>query len=576
MKPLFLFLLLSFLFFDLSSQNKKLTIEGLQGTRINFNTIVADSLEAIHEGKKVLSQLFEQAYLAASIDSQEIGKEYITFYVDKGKPYKWVKLSQGNINPNEVSQFDYNGRLFFNRPFNGNQLSKFYKRAISHYENNGYPFASITLDSIQIDSNRIKASLKLSKNQFYKIDSIIIKGKSGISETYLLQYLGLEVGSPYNESIIKQISTRIREIPFVLENKKQEVQFFESGVKIILDLKKKKASRFDGVIGLLTNENDGKIELTGDVDLKLINSFNRGEGIGFNWRKLKGNSQDLNLNFQYPYLFKTQFGVDFDFKLFKRDTTFIDLTTRAGISYLFKRGESFTFFLENKSSNLLSRNALITQNATNIPALGDVRINSFGITYSLNRLDYLFNPRKGFITTTTFSVGRKKLIKIDSLERENPSIYNGVDLSTTQYNGKIRIEYFVPIASRSTLKFANKSATNYAENLYQNELLRIGGLKLLRGFDEESINASTYSIFTLEYRFLLDKNSFFSLFSDGGYYENNNVESYLSDTPFGIGAGISFETKAGIFTFNYAVGKQFDNPIEFRAAKVHFGFVNFF
>ena len=112
--------------------------------------------------------------------------------------------------------------------------------------------------------------------------------------------------------------------------------------------------------------------------------------------------------------------------------------------------------------------------------------------------------------------------------------------------------------------------------IYRNELLRIGGLKILRGFDEESINTSSYSIFTLEYRFLLDRNSYFALFSDGGYYESKDVENSFSDTPLGIGAGINFETKAGIFSFNYAVGRQFDNPIEFRAAKIHFGFVNLF
>jgi hemolysin activation/secretion protein len=107
--------------------------------------------------------------------------------------------------------------------------------------------------------------------------------------------------------------------------------------------------------------------------------------------------------------------------------------------------------------------------------------------------------------------------------------------------------------------------------------MRIGGLRTLRGFDEESISASSYSIFSLEYRFLLDQNSFFSVFSDYGLYENNTTGSeYIYDTPLGIGAGISFETKAGIFTFNYAVGSQFGNPIDVRAAKIHFGFINFF
>ena len=76
---------------------------------------------------------------------------------------------------------------------------------------------------------------------------------------------------------------------------------------------------------------------------------------------------------------------------------------------------------------------------------------------------------------------------------------------------------------------------------------------------------------------MVDNFSFFSVFSDYGLYENNTTGvEYISDTPVGVGAGVSFETKAGIFTFNYAVGSQFGNPIDVRAAKIHFGFINFF
>ena len=48
------------------------------------------------------------------------------------------------------------------------------------------------------------------------------------------------------------------------------------------------------------------------------------------------------------------------------------------------------------------------------------------------------------------------------------------------------------------------------------------------------------------------------------------------DQPIGYGAGISFETKAGIFSINYAIGQQKGNPPDMKAAKVHFGIVNRF
>ncbi|MEM9024212.1 MAG: BamA/TamA family outer membrane protein, partial [Bacteroidota bacterium] len=113
------------------------------------------------------------------------------------------------------------------------------------------------------------------------------------------------------------------------------------------------------------------------------------------------------------------------------------------------------------------------------------------------------------------------------------------------------------------------------ESLFRNELYRIGGLKTLRGFDEESIFASIYSIATVEVRYLLEQNSYAYLFWDGAYVENNSQGSAFTDRPFGFGVGVSFETKAGIFSFSYALGKQRGNPILLRAAKLHFGFVTF-
>jgi outer membrane protein assembly factor BamA len=548
---------------------------GVKEVKVNAPKFVSDSTQLLKECHKILQELYLASYLSATIDSIRSTEGDFKVFIDQGEQFKWLNLSPGNLDPLAQSKVDLSGRLFLNRPFNSQQLEKLFRRTIKYYENNGYPFARVALDSIMLSENKLSAALNVKKNQYYIVDSILLKGQSGIKKSYLLHYLDLKAQQAYNEEAISSISKRILEIPFIEEERPHQVQFFEEGVKILLYTKKKRASRFDGVLGLLSNEGSGKIELTGDVDLNLINSFNRGEHLQFNWRKLKGNSQDLTLGFLYPYFLNTPFGIDFDFKLYKRDTTFIDLISRLGVSYALKRGEVISFYVENKTSNLLSRRSLITNSST-LPEIGDVSINSFGLAYELKRYDYIYNPTKGFMLRSQFFVGRKKLRKILALEEENPGIYDDVDLSTTQYQAELKLRYFVPLGKRSTIMLGNQSASNYSERLYQNELLRIGGLKVLRGFDEESINASTYSVFTLEYRFLLDRNSYFSLFSDGGIYENNNIDGYSSDTPLGLGAGISFETNAGIFTFNYAIGKQMGNPFQFQAAKIHFGFVNFF
>jgi hemolysin activation/secretion protein len=110
----------------------------------------------------------------------------------------------------------------------------------------------------------------------------------------------------------------------------------------------------------------------------------------------------------------------------------------------------------------------------------------------------------------------------------------------------------------------------------QNEQYRLGGSRLMRGFDEESLFATRYMVGTLEYRLLIGRNSYFYTFGDAGYIQNFTRTTRASDTPIGFGAGITFETKVGLFGVSLAVGKQAANPIDFRNVKTHFGYVSLF
>ena len=315
----------------------------------------------------------------------------------------------------------------------------------------------------------------------------------------------------------------------------------------------------------------GKISFTGDVSLKLQNGLGRGELIDLNWRRLQIQTQDLKLRLVYPFLFRSPFGVDYSFKLYKKDTSYLDVNQNIGLQYLFIGGNYFKIFYSNKSSALLSTKGL--EYSTTLPANADIQNNMYGIGLKYEKLDYRLNPRKGVSFLGNAGAGTKN-IKVNP--KLNPIVYEGLRLNSTQYSGDLEASVFIPIMERNTLKIGMQSAFLYGETIFQNELLRIGGLKTLRGFDEESIYASAFSILTLEYRYILEQNSYLYLFGDKAYYEKNNINEFVHDSPFGFGAGISFETKAGIFSINYALGKQFDNPIQLRSGKIHFGIVNYF
>ena len=139
-----------------------------------------------------------------------------------------------------------------------------------------------------------------------------------------------------------------------------------------------------------------------------------------------------------------------------------------------------------------------------------------------------------------------------------------------------RLEAFVPLAGRVTWLCGARAAFITGNNLFSNELYRLGGLQSLRGFDDESLFVSSYAWLNNELRYLSGKNSNLFLFYTYAYTENLSRNVRRFDRPFSLGAGINFETKAGIFNLTYALGKQLNNPLLLRAAKIHFGIVSVF
>ena len=530
-----------------------------------------DANQLNNELNKVINELNGKAYLTASIDSIIVDTTFYKAYIHLGKVYQWNYLTPVNIDEEVLSKIGFRDKVFNNKPFNKSQLNSFFVRIINHYENNGFPFASFQFDSVKIEDNTFKGNLVLNKNHRYKIDSVLIHGNATISKQYIQNYIRIKNGDSYNEVLVKNITTRIKELPFVEEKQPFKVIFNESESKIVLDLKKKAASRFNGILGIQPNNQTGKVRLTGDVKLNLLNSFKKGEEIFFNWRSIQEQTQDLNTGISYPFLLNTPFGLDYNFKLYKRDTTFIDVFNKIGVRYILKGNNYFSVFYQNKNSSLLSTKRFAS--LTVLPDYADVSTQLYGIGIHYAKLDYNLNPRKGFSIVADGSVGTKIISKNSAIKE---SLYDGIKLNSSLYNSNSVLDFYFSVAKRSVIKLSSKNGFTINESLFDNELIRIGGLFTLRGFDEESIYTTFYSIGTIEFRYILEQNSYLYLFFDQSYYEKDNIKGYISDRPYGFGTGMSFDTKAGIFSISYALGQQFDNPILFRSAKIHFGFINFF
>ncbi len=545
-----------------------------------------DSVSCTVELRNLLNKLYAKGYLEATITHIATDTDRFTATLFAGSQWKWASLSNGNADEVVLDRISFREKLFSGKTFSSDEVADLMNKLLTYYENNGYPFAAVKLDSLQVHEEQLSAKIYVSKNRMITIDSIMVKGDAKIADKYLSGYLGLRLPAVYEEDAIKGITEKLAELPFLSEERPSAIQFNNSTATLLLYLKKENASSFDFLLGVLPNSgSDGKLQITGDGMLNLVNPFGRGETLNLRFNQLPGKATQVNLKGAYPYLFNLPFGIEAGFDLYKNDTIYLEVKEMIGLQYLFTGVNSFKFYFRNISNSVLSVDTSSIKQSKTLPQNIDYNTKLYGVGFVYEKLDYRINPRRGVAFLLNAEGGNKTVKEnaeistlVDPLEPafDFATLYDSVNEKKTQFRLMGSINKYWQISGRSIFLTAYHGGAILADKIYSNERFLLGGFRLLRGFDEHTILATSYHLFTGEYHYFISRNSFLYLFFDGGYVEDRSFDPFSHDTPYGFGAGFNFETKAGIFGVSYALGHQQNNPIELRAAKIHFGYVNNF
>jgi outer membrane protein assembly factor BamA len=533
--------------------------------------------------------LISKGFPAASVDSVAFDSTRANVSLYLGEQYKWVEINTDSVNEKLLQDVGWNARQFKNRTIDFVRLQQQEEKILTYFGNNGYPFAEVSLKNVDIENNKIKGDLIVQKGPLYHIDSIRVYGKAKIKNLFLQHYIDISNGSIYNDQKLQKVSVRLKQLPYLQEVQPWDVTMLGSGSVLNLYLQPKRSSEINVLVGFLPgNTTTGKTQLTGDVHLNLKNSLGQGENILVNWQQLQPQSPRLNLGFNQPYIFNSSFGIDFAFDLLKRDSSYLKLNGIIGIQYILSANQSGKIFYQNERSYLLSggvdtNNVLITKK---LPSNIDVGSGNFGVSYDLNNTNYRLNPRRGNELTITATAGIKKVTKNnDIINLKDPSdpafdfnsLYDSIKLKSYRLRLVGAVTHYTPLGKNSALKTAVNLGWYQSPQTFQNELFQIGGYKLLRGFDEESIYTNQYAVFTAEYRYLVGINSNFFGFTDVGFTRTKFNAIEYSNNFISGGIGLAFETKFGLLNLSYAIGKRNDVKFDIRnASKIHFGYINYF
>ncbi|HRB91759.1 MAG TPA: hypothetical protein PLT17_00005 [Chitinophagales bacterium] len=521
----------------------------------------------------------QQGYLETSIDSTSKIQDTVYAWMHFGKKYK-LDIPEHNSRNKLIKNRIYKTKKQYNSIYTVQPTKEM---LLQKLENNGYPFAKITTDSILLSDTSLNFKYEIEKGKFITFDSIKNYGNSKITKGFIQNYMMIKSKQAYSESRVQNMDKLLQKLPYSMLKQPSIVLFQDDKADIHLYLDKRKVNSFDFLIGFLPGSNNGKILITGEVRIHLQNAFKRGEEIYLEWRKLQRQSQLLDVRFNYPFLLNAPIGINFTFNLEKRDSSSLDLNWQLGLPYITSSNNYIKGFYKYFQTIILSADTSFAKLHKKLPSNLDATYHQYGVQAYYENLDYLFSPQKGYELKLTASIGTKK-IKPNNQITTLQDGFSSFDYATLYDSIKRRSvkgdifwsgNYFLSMGKKSKhiLKFSINGGAVFNRVLLKNELLRIGGSRLLRGFDEQSILASTYNIATAEYRLLIMRNSYFFIFFDAAYIHRKFNNTIFQDFPFGFGAGVTFATKIGIFGLTYALGQQKYKTVDFRNSKLHFGYV---
>ena len=468
-----------------------------------------------------------------------------TFYF--GPQFKSIKIYYSQMDFSKKELINISSEIkdtYFVIPFI--TIERSLQKLNSIKSNEGDPFSRLKLNEIKKQDNfTLSAQLNLISGKKRTIDNIIVKGYEKFPMSFLKYYSGLRKKSVFNKEKVRKQSEALNSLGFVSNIKAPEVLFEKDSTSIYLYLKKEKDNLFDGILGFATDEETQKLTFNGYLNLELNNNLNFGEQFTLNYKADGNDQQNFRVKVAMPYIFKTPVGLELELKIFKRDSTFVTTEQDARLTYQINPStNSYLGFKGYESSNLLDEPLLDSTvkdyNSNNIIA---------GFSFIKLQSNDLFPIKTSLFINSEIGSRTQERVK------EAQFRFTGV------------LNYIFNLNFKNSIYLQNTSAFLTSDTFLTNELYRFGGINTIRGFNENSIDASFYSVVNTEYRYQFNNNIYIHSIIDFAYFENQVLS--IKEKLYSFGLGLGLQTNAGIIKFNIANGITDNQDFNFSNTKIH-------
>ena len=432
---------------------------------------------------------------------------------------------------------------------NNSKPSRTIKEELYQWADAGHPFVRIASDSLWMDGRTVFKREQLEAGPLLRLDSLLMDPDLRIPQGFLRHHFGLKKGDLFRQSTVDDLEARGEQLEFMEFSRKPALLFSEQGAWIFLYPSRRRANRFDLLVGY-NNEQGDEGAFSGQADIRLVNSFNTGEWIGLKWMAPPDGAQQLRLELGLPYLAHSRFWLESYMELYRRDSSFFNVDAAVKLRYAYQAHSGISLVYRGQRSRVGASEDLSGERS-------DVQKDLLGLMLENDRRNDLFSPSKGSLLRVEGSTGRRSSAKTQN----------------TQYQIAMEWESYIEMAAnhifRPRIQLAGMSEDG---GLYQNELFRLGGRSSLRGFQEQSLFAARYAVGSIEYRYRAGADSYFQAYWDGAVTRDGQG----SDRNWmAIGAGVSLELSNAFVQVDLAMpysGTSFDA----RSSILHLGYTGRF
>tara|TARA_R110001583_G_scaffold50145_2_gene156458 strand:+ start:2697 stop:4391 length:1695 start_codon:yes stop_codon:yes gene_type:complete len=555
-KTKFLLLIIIYILFssEVFGQNLHLKINGDNKTEnqvidsLNYSKIHKDYASILSEIDTIQKKLFKIGYFENQKETKKINDSSYEAKFDLKKRYKTIHIYYNkHLIPSSILKL-LSKQVFgtyFVLPIKNIESALHFIN--SKQTEKGFPFSKLRLKNIIIETpDNLKADLMIDKKEGKRIiNAIEIKGYEKFPKSFLKHYLKIKPRQLFDLNRIKIKIERLNNLRFANQIKAPEVLFTKDSTTLYMYMEKLKSNTFDGFLGFGTNEQTKKINLNGYLNLKLTNNLNYGESFSLFYKSNQSEQKMFETNLTLPYILKTPVGMDLQLYIFKQDSTFTTVNQAAKLHYQINTvNKVFTGIKSTESNNLLTPNntSNIVNYKTNYVTVGYqlIKAQHFNRLFPINASAFVetgFGKRKTLnaqVKQTLFTVDGFKIINLN-LKHSLYLRLNATDLISQTY--------------------------------FENEYSRFGGINSMRGFEENSLLATSYALFNTEYRFQISNSIYIHSIFDLAFLDNRITNTNEKLYAYGFGFGIL--TKTGLFKLNYANGKSENQPFKFSNSKIH-------